>query len=87
MNAVDGLDTKKEYIWRRRINHTLPCLSHCQETVNSQEKACPYLVMSAAMTRGETLNQGLLSFFVPWAPLRVWWNLRTPSQKKMYLDA
>ena len=29
---------------------------------------------------------GILYIFVPWTPLRVWWNLRTPSKKK-YLNA
>ena len=30
-----------------------------------------------------TLQQSLLHFLVPWTPLRVWWNLRTPTQKNV----
>jgi hypothetical protein len=29
----------------------------------------------------EQSEQGFLTFFVPWTHLRVWWDLRTPSQK------
>jgi len=34
----------------------LSWLSHCQETVRSQGKTCPYLTVPATVTRGETLN-------------------------------
>jgi hypothetical protein len=30
------------------------------------------------------VEQGFLTFFVPSTPLRVWWNLRSPSQKNVY---
>ena len=40
----------------KKCSQVLYFLSHCQETVNSQEEANSYLTISAAVTRKETLK-------------------------------
>jgi hypothetical protein len=40
----------------KECSEALSFLSHCQETVNSQEKANSYLIISAAVTRKEMLK-------------------------------
>jgi len=36
---------------------------------------CPYRILSV---------RGFLTFFVPWTPLTVWYNIRTPYQKNVF---
>ena len=42
------------------------------------------LVSTECSAERDCLKQGFFTLFVPWTPLRVRWNLRTPSQKNVF---
>ena len=42
------------------------------------------LVSTECSAERDCLKQGFFTLFVPWTPLRVRWNLRTPSQKTVF---
>jgi hypothetical protein len=63
----------------KECSQALSFLSHCQETVKSQEEANSYLTISAAVTRKEMLKH-LTLILLTW---RIWWAPNNASRWQM----